>query len=270
MRIPVTLLRIPTCLSVALLAALLLGLLLPLPVGADDFKIAPQTRQLIVGISDGWNSSHTTLLRFERRSGADEWVPVGEPWPARLGRNGMAWGRGLHPLPRGARMKKEGDGRAPGGVFTLGMAYGYQSPDEVARHRDLGYHQVGERDMWVEDVNSPYYNQHLRLRTPGPTNEWEEQQQMRLNDHAHSLKLFVNHNAPPDVVSGAGSAIFFHIWRENGARPTAGCTTLAEPHLREMIAWVDPGAQPLFVLLPWTEYQARQQAWNLPAIQPRN
>lgn len=87
---------------------------------------------------------------------------------------------------------------------------------------------------------------------------------MRQGDHAHSLKLFVAHNAPPNVDPGGGSAIFFHIWRGGGSKPTAGCTTIEESRLRQLIAWVDPDKQPVYALLPQSEYDAKRAAWKLP------
>ena len=52
---------------------------------------------------------------------------------------------------------------------------------------------------------------------------------MKQGDDAHALKLFIAHNAPPNAVPNAGSSIFFHIWRRDGAASTAGCTTMEQP-----------------------------------------
>jgi L,D-peptidoglycan transpeptidase YkuD (ErfK/YbiS/YcfS/YnhG family) len=87
---------------------------------------------------------------------------------------------------------------------------------------------------------------------------------MKQTDPAHALKLFIAHNAPPKVVPGAGSSIFFHIWRANGRKPTAGCTTMEEQKLRALIAKLDPARKPLYVLLPKPEYEKYRAAWKLP------
>lgn len=226
-----------------------------------SFRIQPATTQIIVGIAPDWNSSHVTLQRYERAPGG-AWRPVGGPVPGRLGRSGLVWGLGLHPVPPGAPVKREGDGRAPAGAFALGGAYGYA--DNVRRHPALPYHQVTEADMWVEDPKSPHYNRHLINPHGAPRNQWEQEQQMRQNDHAHSLKLFVAHNSGQRVVPNGGSAIFFHIWRDAGSRPSAGCTVMDEAALRELIAWVNPRSFPVYVLLPRAEYDRLRGPWGLP------
>jgi L,D-peptidoglycan transpeptidase YkuD (ErfK/YbiS/YcfS/YnhG family) len=83
------------------------------------FEIPSRSSQCVVGVSEGWNSSHVTLSYYEKKGGA--WKKVGEDWKGRLGSKGLVWGRGLHPNPAGAALKKEGDGRSPAGVFDLGQ-----------------------------------------------------------------------------------------------------------------------------------------------------
>ena len=228
---------------------------------AIAFEIPADSRQCVVGTASGWSSSKVTLSAYEKRG--DQWVRTLGPWPGRLGKSGLAWGDGLHPVPSGATTKKEGDWKAPAGVFRIGGAWGYDA--SIRKHPKLFYRQITTRDLWVEDSGSSSYNRHLIIDHE-PKTEWEKQQQMRQNDPAHALKLFIAHNAPPRVTPGKGSAIFFHIWRGGGSKPTAGCTTLAEANLRALIAWLDPDAQPLYVLLPEAEYRAHSEGWDLPGI----
>jgi len=237
----------------------LLLILAALLIPASAFELPADSSQCIVATADGWNSSHATVSLYEKNGG--EWRQVGPSWKGRLGRDGLIWGRGIHPNPPGAKLKVEGDMRAPAGVFHLGGAWGYHRT--IQKHPKLFYRQVTPRDLWVEDPASPHYNRHLIL-PKNPATEWENKQQMKLNDHPHSLKLFIAHNAPPNVTPNGGSAIFFHIWREGGARPTAGCTTMAEDRLRWLIARIDPAKRPLYVLLPRAEYEKRRQSWKLP------
>jgi L,D-peptidoglycan transpeptidase YkuD (ErfK/YbiS/YcfS/YnhG family) len=223
------------------------------------FSLPESTGQCLVGIADSWDSSSATL-RFYQKSGG-KWVADGPAWTARLGREGLAWGRGLHPHPPGATLKKEGDWRAPAGVFTLGGVWGYDAA--IRKHAALPYRKVTPRDLWVEDPASADYNRHVILGHD-PASPWEKKQQMKQSDPAHALKLFIAHNAPPKVTPGGGSSIFFHIWRSGGAKPSAGCTTMDEAKLRALIARIDPAKRPLYVLLPRAEYDANRSAWKLP------
>ncbi len=219
--------------------------------------------QVVMGISKNWNSSDASITLYEKKG--DQWVIAIKTWPARLGKNGLAWGRGLHPrIKSSGPTKVEGDWRAPAGIFKIGGAYGYAA--EIEHHPQLPYRQITPKDLWVEDSSSPHYNQHMILKDL-PDTVWQRKAQMRQNDHAHSLKLYIGHN---DAILGGkpiperGSAIFFHIWREAGDRPTAGCTTMSEKMLHKLIARIDPKQKPVYVLLPESEYEHLKKSWRLP------
>lgn len=240
-----------------LLVSLLASAFLPF---AMAFELPPQSTQLIVGIAPHWDSSHVQLSFYERQPGGP-WRSTGFQWTGRLGKNGLVWGRGLHPVPAGAQTKREGDRRSPAGVFDLGGAWGYAPTIEKAP--SLSYVQVTPWDLWFEDPASPYYNQYVRLdrepRTPA-----EKKAQMKQGDYAHSLKLFIAHNAYPNIEPGAGSSIFFHIWRNGGNATTFGCTTMAEENLKRLIATIVPERRPIYVLLPEAEYAKYRAEWKLP------
>ena len=240
----------------------LLGLILTYLAGAiaaGAFELPRDSSQCVVGVADGWDSSTVTLHFYEKQRG--RWNQVGETWKGRLGSKGLVWGRGLHPVPKGATLKKEGDGRAPAGVFDIGGVWGVHKT--VKKHPRMPYRQVTPRDLWVEDPDSEKYNHHLVIDRE-PSTAWEKKAQMKQDDYPHSLKMFIAHNAPPRVVPNGGSAIFFHIWRREGAAATAGCTTMEEGHLRWLIAAVDPSRRPVYVLLPRSEYNKLKPLWKLP------
>ncbi len=222
-------------------------------------------RQAIIGIADGWNSSAVTLSVVERdRSG--RWTRVLGPMQGRLGRSGLVWGLGLHANPRGAVVKAEGDGRSPAGVFRIGGLW-TTNKKPVKHSRRIPEVKVGPNDLWVSDKSQPQlYNRYVRLDHPAAT-DWELREQMRQTDYAHSIKLLICHNTaetPGRPVVGAGSSIFFHIWRRDGASPTAGCTSMAEANLRAIIARLDPALDPVYILLPRSEYARLRSAWRLP------
>lgn len=241
------------------LAVVLLSLL-AFALKSHAFELSPNTQQAIVGIASNWDSSYVTLTFYERAKGG-QWKQSGSSWKGRLGRSGLAWGRGLSPVPEGVRMKKEGDMRAPAGVFFVGGAWGYDS--SIKKSPELSYVQVTSRDLWFEDVSSPYYNQYMRIPHE-PSTTAEKKAQMKQGDYAHSLKLFIAHNAYPNAKPGMGSSIFFHIWRGGGSKPTAGCTTMAEDQLRSVISRIEPSKLPVYILFPEEEYRKHREAWKLP------
>jgi len=238
----------------------LLTILLPLSAFA---QIPRNCTQVLIGIADGWNSSKVTLTLYQKHG--KQWKPVTAPWPGRLGKSGLAWGYGIHKkVASTAPVKHEGDWRAPAGIFAIGGAYGY-APN-IQHNAKLPYRQITTRDLWFEDRASRYYNRH-QILDHEPKAAWEKKAQMRQNDHAHSLKLYIAHNDAilgGKPVPGLGSAIFFHIWRGGGTRPTAGCTTMPETKLKALIASIDPARHPVYVLLPKSEYQRLRKSWKLP------
>jgi L,D-peptidoglycan transpeptidase YkuD (ErfK/YbiS/YcfS/YnhG family) len=157
--------------------------------------------------------------------------------------------------------KVEGDGRAPAGVFRVGMIYTYDAalPDGAAHP----FHQVTGADAWIDDPEHPDYNRHVVVDPERPP-AWFEDQRMRLGDSAFRWLVEIRHNADPPL-KGAGSAIFLHT-RRGPDRPTAGCTAMAEEDLVRIIRWLRAEGDPHFVLLPADEYRRRREAWRLPAM----
>lgn len=228
-----------------------------LPLAA--FELPAKSTQCVLATAETWNSSTATVRLYEKSGNA--WKPVGEAWQARLGKSGLVWGKGMHPVPKGVVTKKEGDGRSPAGVFAIGGAWGYAA--SIPKNAALSYKQITSRDLWVEDPGSPKYNEHILLDHE-PATPWEKKQQMRQEDDAHSLKLFIAHNAPPNVTANDGSSIFFHIWRGGGSKATAGCTTMEQGKLQWLISKMDPAKRPVYVLLPKEEYGKVKGEWGLP------
>ncbi|MEZ4239411.1 MAG: L,D-transpeptidase family protein [Myxococcota bacterium] len=224
-----------------------------------DRPVPPQTRQLVLVVAPEVDGSAATV-RLATRD-ADGWHAVGAPIPARIGANGVAWGIGLHP-PQPGLQKVEGDERSPAGVFRLGAAYRDDSiaPLQVA----WPVQHVGARDLWVEDPASPYYNLHLVVPGTRALQPWEEQNRMILDNPVLSLKVAVQHNAPPGVISGAGSAIFLHTWGRDGRVGTSGCTSVARSDLVRIIEWLDPAGAPVLALLTEADLARLGDAWGLP------
>jgi len=109
------------------------------------------------------------------------------------------------------------------------------------------FHTVKPGDGWVDDLNSPNYNQHIEVDPMNPP-AWYQKAKMRLGDFAYRWLIEIRHNSDPPV-PGYGSAIFFHI-RRGPTRPSAGCTTMAEPNLVTLVRWLRAAANPITSAFP--------------------
>lgn len=246
------------------LFALILSVWAALAASAQA-QMPTKCSQAIIGIADGWNSSHVKLSLVEKNK-AGQWVRTFGPIPGRLGNKGLVWGLGLHTNPKGATIKREGDGRSPAGIFAIGGLW-TTTKTPVKHHPRIPEVRVGPRDLWVSDTATPkLYNRYVRLDHPAST-PWELKEQMRQTIDHHSVKMLICHNTaetPGRPVLGAGSAIFFHIWYLEGTAATAGCTAMSEPNLRAFISRLDPSRMPVYILLPQAEYSKLRQVWRLP------
>ncbi len=217
-------------------------------------------KQLVVSIATTWDSTNGRIQRFERKGAG--WEAVGPAWPVLYGKNGLVWGRGVLGTGEPGTHKQERDGRAPCGVFRIGKIYTYDAA--LPAGASYPFRTVGAGDAWVDDVKSPDYNRHVVVDPANPP-PWFAKQKMRHGDFAYRWLIDIRHNSDPPV-AGAGSAIFFHI-RRGADRPSAGCTTMAEGNLVNMIQWLRADQRPHYALLPRAEYLAKWKAWNLPGPQ---
>lgn len=220
----------------------------------------PASRQLIVVVADDWNSPLGELSRYQR-AGDGHWQRLGGSTPVTLGRAGSAWGIGLHPPQPGAA-KREGDGRAPAGVFAIGPAFGYAAAYPTA----MPWLALDVSHWCIDVAGSPHYNRIVDARQVGPAAIAGSSEPMRRDlhldgDQRYRLGWVIEHN--PAAIDGAGSCIFAHLWQAPGVA-TAGCTAMDEDAMRELLDWLDPAARPRLVLLPRAEYAQLRERWDLP------
>jgi L,D-peptidoglycan transpeptidase YkuD (ErfK/YbiS/YcfS/YnhG family) len=228
---------------------------------ADPRADADGALQMIVSTTAGWDTVDATLQRYERASPDAPWRPVGEPVAAAVGRAGLGWGTGLHPAPGiDGPAKREGDGRAPAGIFRLSSAFGYAAAEQVPWIR-IPYVQADSSIECVDDLRSRYYNRRIDRDTI-PRPDWTSHEEMRRADHLYEWGVWVDHNSDPPQ-PGGGSCIFLHVWARPGAA-TSGCTAMEADDLREILAWLDPRSRPVLVQLPRDAYAALRAAWELP------
>jgi D-alanyl-D-alanine dipeptidase len=227
-----------------------------------------RSRQLILVTTPGWDSVRGTLRRLERAGAGGAWKQVGEPFAVVVGRGGLGWGEGVVAMPEGgsvkkgledAPFKKEGDGRAPAGVFRLGPAFGFDGSDEAGWVR-LPYRPLTPATECVDDAASTRYNLIVERGRAGAV-DWNSSERMR-SVEGYRWGLVVLHNSRPPV-AGRGSCIFLHVWA-GPDRGTAGCTAMEQTHLEALLRWLDPRKRPLLVQLPEDVYARLRADWQLP------
>ena len=116
------------------------------------------------------------------------------------------------------RIKREGDGKTPVGVFELRQGF-YRSDRGRSPAPQLNVRAMRKNDGWCEVPASSFYNQHVKLPfRDGHETMWRE-------DEAYDVVFATSHNERPRV-KGLGSAIFFHLTRQ-GSNVTAGCVAVS-------------------------------------------
>ena len=227
----------------------------------DNSRLGLDAKQMVVCLAPDSSSSEGSLQLFHRDdSGA--WQAEGKPWPVLFGRGGLAWGRGLNP-PQPGPQKADGDHRNPEGLFKIGLVLGY-APKLPDGARDWPYHQVTDRDAWIDDpkLSSLTYNNLYTLPPGEPFPSWWEKEHMHLGDDAYQWLVLIEHNYDNPVPS-AGNEIFFHVRRGEHYR-TAGCTTMELDHLEQLIRWLQPGSNAMLAELTRADYARFWKDWHLP------
>ena len=206
-------------------------------LGADEKK--GESSQLILVSTDDWNASNGSLQRYEKDNG--QWQKIGDAIAIQVGENGLAWGIGLHKTPFNAiYIKKEGDRRAPAGIFALKEAFGYDVLDIRYPYKEMSpdFH-------CVDDSNSRYYNKIIDSKKV--TKDYNSYEVMEFAKNYYKYGVMVDHN--PQALSFKGSCIFLHI----KSIPTMGCTAMSEAAMLKLLQWLDPLKNPLLVQVPKSE-----------------
>lgn len=214
--------------------------------------------QLLVVTASDWNNKQGNLQLFERADNHSKWHLVGQSIPVMLGEKGLAWGIGLHPNVNEKPFKVEGDQKSPAGIFSLGTAFGFASQVEM-NHLKMDYIQLNLFTEAVDDPQSQYYNCIVNNQTV--IKDWNSSEKMG-EEPLYAIGWVINHNFPHPQL-GFGSAIFFHIWR-NDQSGTAGCTAASKEELSSILLWMDKRKNPVLIQLPQGEYDRFQKDWNLP------
>jgi L,D-peptidoglycan transpeptidase YkuD (ErfK/YbiS/YcfS/YnhG family) len=148
-------------------------------------------------------------------------------FPGVVGKNGIS------------KDKIEGDMKSPAGIFKVGDAF--TSAGDF-QNTALNLKQVTHEDYWVDDVTSTEYNQWVRF-SGDPNKRWKSFERIKVPSYKYGFVIEYNQNP---VISGLGSAIFFHLW-DNDSTGTAGCTAVSEGNLLKLLKWLDQKKNPVII-----------------------
>ncbi len=179
----------------------------------------PPVRQLITVTAASATATSARFVAYRRAHG--RWVRRFGPWTARVGYNGIA--------PPG--QKREGDGRTPSGTYGFSFFFGVRPNPGVAFHFRHAY----SYDVWDDDPASPLYNEWVDDRNADPGANPEPMHVTPVYRYA----AVIAYNT--DRTPGLGSAIFLHVGTGSS---TAGCVSLPQRRLLEVLKWLKPGRSP--------------------------
>ena len=108
-------------------------------------------------------------------------------------KKGWGWDEALFRLNlRGVPIKKEGDERAPAGIFRLSTAFGY-APTRSVNWIKLPYLALSKSIEGIDDPGSLYYNR-LVDRSKVTKVDWRSSEQMRRDDVRYKWGVVIDHN----------------------------------------------------------------------------
>ncbi len=192
------------------------------------------SEQIILVVSDNFNSSKAYLECYE------DGEKIFDTKKVNIGTNGLGWGLGEVELTQKASepFKREGDKKAPAGVFKITSVFGYAKQENT----NLPYLHTSNL-ICVDDVDSDFYNQII----PMPKKQPKSFEIMSRKDHQYELGIVVGHNQ--NGVKKSGSCIFIHVKKSKNAS-TAGCTAMSLEELEEIVAWLDTSKNPILIQIP--------------------
>ena len=220
-------------------------------------KIA-KTQQLIVVTTDNWQSIQGKLWYFKKDK-KNHWVIIKTARSVVVGKKGLAWADSSYQRLEKASEKKEGDNKAPAGVFNLGKTFGFSNRSlNKSEHIPL---TTGIR--CVDDSNSKYYNQIVDSNSSNVEEDWQSAENMpKVSIYKYGIEVLYNANP---AIPEKGSCIFMHIWKSSDTG-TEGCTAMAEDDIKDIQQTLDSSKSPVLVQLPQNIYNQVQDTWNLPNL----
>jgi L,D-peptidoglycan transpeptidase YkuD (ErfK/YbiS/YcfS/YnhG family) len=195
----------------------------PAPLLVQQLASVGNAQQVVIVTSSGWSTDVATLQTFQKDAAG--WHAVFPAMAAHIGRDGFS------------ADKREGDLKTPTGSYGFGTMFGQRASPGVR----FPYRVADSQSVWVDDPSSAFYN------------TWQENAALS-GEHlaaagfstSYAYAVDIAYNTGP-VVPGKGSAIFLHVTTGGG---TAGCVSIAQSNLLEILRWLDPSRSPIIVMGP--------------------
>jgi len=193
------------------------------------------SQQIVLVVADNFDTKKATLECFEDGKKVFDTIDVN------IGKKGLGWGIGEIELShkKTQAKKKEGDKKAPVGIFKLSSIFGYSKSNNFK----MPYLFTSENLICVDDSNSEFYNKIID-KTTETTKSFEY---MKRDDLQYELGIVVEHNKKG--VFQKGSCIFLHVQKSPNAG-TAGCTSMKLSQLQDIASWLDETKNPLLIQIP--------------------
>lgn len=188
--------------------------------------------QIVLVVADSFDSKRATLSCFENGK------KIFDPFEVNLGSNGLGYGLGevefLYELNE--PLKKEGDKKAPVGIFTLDAVFGYERELQTK----MPYLHATKDLICVDDSESAFYNQIIKRPKVMP----QSFEEMKREDAQYEIGIVVGHNK--EQIAKAGSCIFLHVQSQEKS-PTAGCTSMSIDEIKKIVQWLDKSKNPILI-----------------------
>ncbi|KNY29612.1 stalk domain-containing protein [Pseudobacteroides cellulosolvens] len=191
----------------------------------NELNAVNGSSQIIVVSNEKESQFNATVQAYEKTSAG--WINSLPSMGAVIGKNGFSL------------MKREGDLKAPAGIFRIGTAFGMPGTPGITK---LPYISTTTRDYWIDDASSLDYNKWIKYNGD-PYTKWKSFEKLRITRYKYAFVIEYNMNP---IVKGNGSAIFFHIWKGSNIS-TSGCTAVSEANILKLLGWLKPDKNPIII-----------------------
>jgi len=192
------------------------------------------SQQILLVVAKNVTSPTAKLQCFENG------IQIFDTIDVNIGKNGLGIGLGKIKIQNhNIDLKKEGDKKAPIGIFKLSSVFGYEKNKQL----HMPYIYTSKDLICVDDSKSRYYNQIIHM----PKNKPNSFELMKREDNQYKIGIVVEHNK--DALEQRGSCIFIHLQKHKDT-PTVGCTSMNYKNLNKIIHWLDKSKNPILIQIP--------------------